>query len=313
MNANAGTIADETKQPNSRKSDAERSVVYRPAGATEDMTLTMAYVRGFLTTPTKQGHKPTEADIIKFMMLCKESHLNPWQGDAYLIGYDSEDGPVFNLITAVQALLKRAELSHEFDGIESGVVASKNGELIERKGTLLLVGERLLGGWARCFRKDRGIPFYQTVQFEVYNTGRARWHKDPAGMIVKCAKAAVLREAFPNSLAGLYVDEEMEGVVTGQTARTPSGPAEPAVQTRSAEDLTEALKAKNSLPATALLPPSSAPNPLRISLTSELQMATSPQAIDSIEADYIEAKDQLTDQDCEAIETAIAFRRGTLA
>ena len=138
MNANAGTIADETKQPNSRKSDAERSVVYRPAGATEDMTLTMAYVRGFLTTPTKQGHKPTEADIIKFMMLCKESHLNPWQGDAYLIGYDSEDGPVFNLITAVQALLKRAELSHEFDGIESGVVASKNGELIERKGTLLL-------------------------------------------------------------------------------------------------------------------------------------------------------------------------------
>ena len=132
-------------------------------------------------------------------------------------------------------------------------------------------------------------------------------------MIVKCAKAAVLREAFPNSLAGLYVDEEMEGVVTGQTARTPNGPAEPAVQSRSAEDLTEALKAKNSLPATALLPPSSAPNPLRISLTSELQMATSPQAIDSIEADYIGARDQLTDQDCEAIETAIAFRRGTLA
>jgi hypothetical protein len=67
MNANAGTSVDETKQPSSRKSDAERSVVYRPAGATEDMTLTMAYVRGFLTTPTKQGHKPTEADIIKFM------------------------------------------------------------------------------------------------------------------------------------------------------------------------------------------------------------------------------------------------------
>ena len=313
MNANAGTSVDETKQPSSRKSDAERSVVYRPAGATEDMTLTMAYVRGFLTTPTKQGNKPTEADIIKFMMLCKESHLNPWQGDAYLIGYDSEDGPVFNLITAVQALLKRAELSHEFDGIESGVVASKNGELIERKGTLLLVGERLLGGWARCFRKDRGIPFYQTVQFEVYNTGRARWHKDPNGMIVKCAKAAVLREAFPNSLAGLYVDEEMEGVVTGQTARTPIGPADPAVQTHSVEDLTNALKAKNALPSLPSVPPSLAPNPLRISLTSELQMATSPQAIDSIEADYFGAKGQLTDQDCEAIETEIAFRRGTLA
>jgi hypothetical protein len=42
-------------------------------------------------------------------------------------------------------------------------------------------------------------------------------------------------------------------------------------------------------------------------------MATSPQAIDSIEADYFGAKDQLTDQDCEAIETEIAFRRGTLA
>jgi len=313
MNANAGTLVDETKQPSSRKSDAERSVVYRPAGATEDMTLTMAYVRGFLTTPTKQGHKPTEADIIKFMMLCKESHLNPWQGDAYLIGYDSEDGPVFNLITAVQALLKRAELSPEFDGVESGVVVLKDGQINERKGSILLSGERLLGGWARCFRKDRSVAFYQTVQFDVYNTGRARWHKDPSGMIVKCAKAAVLREAFPNSLAGLYVDEEMEGVVSGQTPSATTRPAEPSLQMRSAEDLTEALRAKHSLSATTPVPPSETANPLRVSLISELQMATSPQAIESIQADYLGAKNQLTEQDCQAIETAIAFRRGTLA
>ena len=137
----------DTKPPVSKKSDTERSVSYRPAGASQEMTLTIAYVKNFLTTATKKGFAPSEADLIKFMMLCKASHLNPWQGDAYLVGYDTDDGPVFNLITAVQALLKRAELSPEFDGIEHGVIVLRNTENtdpVERRGTIVLPGELLL-------------------------------------------------------------------------------------------------------------------------------------------------------------------------
>ena len=301
----------DTKPSASKKSDTERSVSYRPAGASQEMTLTIAYVKNFLTTATKKGFAPSEADLIKFMMLCKTSHLNPWQGDAYLVGYDTDDGPVFNLITAVQALLKRAELSPEFDGIEHGVIVLRNTENtdpVERRGTIVLPGELLLGGWASCRRKDRSIAFYQTVQFSVYNTGRSRWNKDPAGMIVKVAKAAVLREAFPNSLAGLYVDEEMDRVVNGEVTKTHC--AEVPKVTKTSQDLTASLKAKNTQGIPASSEESSG---LCSSLLKELQTACSLDAIDSIEADVQASESELSATQIQTLRLAIAERRGTLA
>lgn len=313
MNAPADLTSTDLKPNPVKKNDQERSVVYRPAGASEEMTLTVAYVKNFLTKPTKRGFTPSEADVIRFMMLCKASHLNPWQGDAYLIGYDSEDGPVFDLITAIQALLKRAELSPEFDGIESGVVIQEGMEIKERKGTILLPGEKLLGGWARCFRKDRGIPFYQSVQFCVYDTGRARWKKDPAGMIVKCARATVLREAFPNSLAGLYVDEEMEGVVNPDPQKPASQHREDPEPAKSLDEFTKQLRDKNASVAQMVSVPKESENPLVLGLLSELQTASTLQAIESIEEDFQSLREELTAQENHTLQTAISLRKGSLA
>jgi phage recombination protein Bet len=313
MNAPAELKGTDLKASTTRISDQERSVAYRPAGASEEMTLTVAYVKNFLTKPTKQGFMPSDAHVIRFMMLCKASHLNPWQGDAYLIGYDSEDGPVFDLITAIQALLKRAELSPEFDGMESGVVIQEGMEIKERKGTILLPGEKLLGGWARCFRKDRGIPFYQSVQFCVYDTGRARWKKDPAGMIVKCARASVLREAFPNSLAGLYVDEEMESVVNPDPQKPVSAYREESESAKSLDEFTNQLRAKNASvvqPASTSKEPE---NPLILGLLSELQTASTLQAIESIEADFNSIREQLSGEETQSLQSAISLRKGSLA
>jgi phage recombination protein Bet len=180
-----------------------------PLGGKAQVELTLSMVRKFLCTPTKTGKLPTDADVVKYMMLCRARELDPWTGDSFLIGYDSQNGPQFSLITAVQALLKRAEVSPHFDGLEAGVLV-RTGEGVEhRDGALVFDGEELLGGWARCHRKDRKIPFYAAVKFATFNTGRSQWTKDPAGMIVKCARAAALREAFPTQLAGLYTADEM--------------------------------------------------------------------------------------------------------
>ncbi len=187
-------------------------VKYVPMGATEEIELKFGSVKRYLSNPTKSGKMPTDGDIVKFMMLCKARALNPWEGDAFLVGYDSNDGPVFNLITAVQSLLKRAELSDDFDGIESGIVVAKGDQIIERAGQIVVGDEKIVGGWAKVHRKDNKIPFYASVQFKVYDTGRSRWAKDPAGMIQKVAKAAALREAFPNMLSGLYTREESDTI-----------------------------------------------------------------------------------------------------
>lgn len=192
--------------------DIEREVTFEAFLAKTQVRLSIDIIRNLVASPTKNGNRPSDRDCYRFMMLCKAQQLNPFAGDAYLTGYESKDGgPVFNLITAHQALLKRAEMHPEYDGMESGViVADKNDNVTNREGVLTFNGETLVGGWAAVYRKDRSHPTRKTVKFSTYNTGLSRWAKDPAGMIVKVAEAAALRPSFPNQLAGLYIREEFD-------------------------------------------------------------------------------------------------------
>jgi phage recombination protein Bet len=187
------------------------SFTFIPAGETKAITLTASIITRFVSNPTKSGKQPSEKDVMQFMMLCQARALNPFVGDAYLVGYDSQDGPNFSLITAKSALDKRAESNPAFDGMESGLVILKNGNEIERReGSILLHGEEILGAWSIVYRKDRERPTKHDVNFRSYDTGRSKWKSDPAGMIIKVAEAGGLRKAFPNTFAGLYVAEESD-------------------------------------------------------------------------------------------------------
>ena len=197
---------------------SEREIVFIPFGEREEITLKVGMVKSFFTTPTRAGNVPSDADVIKFMMLCKARELNPWVGDAYLTGYDTQNGPQFSLITAHQAYLKRAEVSPHFDGIESGVIVKTASGIEQREGDFCTSDETLLGGWARVYRKDRAKPFFDSLDVKVYSTGKSRWAKDTAGMIVKCAEGSALRKAFPSQLGGLYHADEMASVFDADVA-----------------------------------------------------------------------------------------------
>jgi phage recombination protein Bet len=191
----------------------DKAIEYTPFGASEKIKLSAAIVRKFVASKTTSGAEASDVDCMKFMMLCKSRGLNPFEGDAYLQGYDSRDGAKFSLITAHQAFLKRAEASPTYDGMESGVVVNNDGEIQEYQGDMVLDGHVLIGGWAKVYRRDRAYPTYRRVALKTFDTKRSRWEKDPAGMIVKCAEADALRSSFPNSLAGLYMQPEQESVV----------------------------------------------------------------------------------------------------
>lgn len=197
------TTALATKPP-------ETVISYVPLGETDSISLTLSRVKQFLCVPTRSGKMPTDEQVVKFMMLCKAQSLNPWVSDGFLVGYDGKDGPQFSLITAHQALLKRAEASPEYDGMESGVVVMRGDDIKERPGDLVLNGEILVGGWARVHRRDRKIASYDSLALKTFDTGRSRWAADPAGQIVKCSEASALRKAFPSTLAAMYCKEEME-------------------------------------------------------------------------------------------------------
>jgi phage recombination protein Bet len=196
-----------------QKTGDKTEVEFIPMGATDKIKLSMTMIKEFIAVPTKTGAQPSPRDCLKFLMLCRGKRANPFEGDCFMIGYDSQNGPSFSIVCGIELFLKRAEQDKNYDGSESGVIVD-GGEsgIVERPGSVVYDNEKLVGGWARVFRTNRTRPVYKAVKFTTYNTGRSRWEKDPGGMIAKVALSQALRETYPTALGGLYTQEEMQRV-----------------------------------------------------------------------------------------------------
>jgi phage recombination protein Bet len=233
----AASDAERFKQPNlaggippvsAPLATTDRAAEFSPYGSTEKIKLSVQIVRNMLVKPTKQGSQPTDAQVMGFIMLCKTRRLNPFEGDCFIVGYDGKDGPEFSLITAHQAFLKRAEVSEQFDGMQSGVIVMGQDDLISNlTGDFVPPGWTLLGAWAKVHLKNRKFPMTDRLNLQSRAKDNAFWKRDPAGMIVKCVEASALRKSFPTILGGMYLmeesgaarlDEQLGGDVKQQTS-----------------------------------------------------------------------------------------------
>ena len=200
------------QKPATPKQDDKLMVEFVPFGASDKIKLSTTMIREFIAVPTKSGALPTPRDCMKFLMLCRGKRANPFEGDCFLIGYDSANGPSFSMVCGIELFLKRAEAAESYDGNEYGVIISNANGTTERQGAIVYKDETLEGGWAKVYRKDHSKPVYKAVKFSTYNTGRSRWEKDPGGQIAKVALSQALREAYPTAIGGLYTQQEMERV-----------------------------------------------------------------------------------------------------
>src|SRR5947207_3396765 len=73
--------------------DEKGVIEIAPLGSDERIKLSIKIVRDIIAVPTKTGKLPTDKDCIKFMMLARARHLNPFEGDAFMLGYDTQNGP----------------------------------------------------------------------------------------------------------------------------------------------------------------------------------------------------------------------------
>lgn len=201
-------------QPIAKTTPAKESwdvVEYTPMGQKDKIKLSFKIVREFLSKPTKSGVPANDAQCLKFMMQCRARGLNPFEGDAFLTGYDTKDGPEFAIITAHQAFMKRLEACPDFDGMKSGVIVkTKAGEIVDREGDFMLDDDTILGGWAVAYRKNWTHPTVARIKLATFHRGNAFWNNNACGMIVKCAEVDVARRTVPNSLGGLYLQAEID-------------------------------------------------------------------------------------------------------
>lgn len=207
----------ENENVDRRVAASEKPMEFVPFGSDQKIKLTVSIVKSVCCTPTKSGRRCSDSDALKFMMLCQALGLNPFANDAYLVGYDSnKDGvivPTFSLITAHQALLKRAEIHPEYDGMESGIVIrNEAGTIEERQSCFIMDGEEVLGGWAKVFRKSKRPSYSKLAMSQRKPKYPSQfWEGSKAAeQIQKCAEADAMRLAFPTKIGGLFLREEMD-------------------------------------------------------------------------------------------------------
>lgn len=208
---------------NQNAQKAELTVIYEANG--EKITLTPSIVQNFLVgdsgTITLQEFK-------FFTELCKARKLNPFLKEAYCIKFGSQPAQI---VVGKDAILKRAIIHPDYDGMESGIIIQniESKEVAERKGTFYLKDEeKLVGGWAKVYRKNWKYPTYCSVAFdEVANKKKdgslnSNWAGKGATMVEKVAKVRALRETFIEDLSGMYDADETN-------APAPEAPSEPVI------------------------------------------------------------------------------------
>ena len=165
--------------------------------------------------------KITNQEFKLFTELCKVRKLNPFLREAYLIKYT--DKQAAQIVVGKDAILKRAVLNPNYDGMECGIIILKeDGSIQERQGTFKLGTEQLVGGWARVYRKDWSHPPYTSVSFSEVAQKKSdgslnsNWNTKGATMVEKVAKVRALRETFVEDLGGMYEAEEMQQEIPQQ-------------------------------------------------------------------------------------------------
>ena len=199
-----------TTKPETKKEEKNELIVSYEVN-NEEITLTPQIVQDYLVG---KDAKITIPEFKLFAELCKARKLNPFLKEAYCIKY-SNNLPA-TIVVGKDAVLKRAVLNPNYNGIKSGIIVlEENGNITERKGTFKLPNEKLVGGWAEVFRKDWENSVYCSVSLEESMQRKSNgqpnsnWEKQPATMIEKVAKVRALREAFVEDLGGMYEVEEM--------------------------------------------------------------------------------------------------------
>lgn len=181
---------------------------------------------------------PTEMQI--FLESCRAWRANPFLHEAYFVKFGNAPG---STVPSWRLYLKRAENHPQYNGMEFGVVVLRDGRIYQEQRTAVYsdYGEKLVGGWAKVYRKDRQVPIYVELSLKSMNKNQANWKSMPDVMIVKCAKAAALRESFPVELGTMYLEEEIGNQEVASTVTEQPAATEPAHRLANAvhQDFTE--------------------------------------------------------------------------
>ena len=208
------TVDIQIEQAETKQKTAQIAKIKKePLGLTQDnfadkIALTIQNIREMCMP---QGS--TEKEAKQFFAFCQMYRLNPFISE---LSWRSTGNGKGTVQIHYNAILKIANRNPNYDGFEHGVIVeTARGEERQVQGNRAPKGTKLIGGWAKVYRKDRRVPVTKMVSFEDYrpkyaNWTKTLWFKLPGTMITKVASAQAHREAFPEDLSGMYEGSELD-------------------------------------------------------------------------------------------------------
>ncbi len=164
----------------------------------------------------------TDPEFAMFLAFCKSTGLNPFKKEIWFIKtkaknfWSKRDGKQVDVPAKVQMMagingfFSIANEHPQYDGMKEPEYE------IDADG-------RLLSCRVEVYRKDRRFPSVGVARWEEFFPGVNEngkpgiWETKPHHMLAKVAKSIALREAFPQQLGGLYIEEEMEATKLATT------------------------------------------------------------------------------------------------
>jgi len=198
-----------TKEKEVERAEEEKAIVEYKG---EKITITFSDVKKLICPLA------TDQEVAVFLKTCQSLNLNPFADEIFLIKYSERDRAA--TVIAIDSYLKAGEANPQCDGHQAGIILKDStGKLEYREGAFLLDEERqkLVGGWARVYRKDRGHAFYvavnkkECIRYRRDGSLTEFWteEKQPS-MLRKVALKRALVEAFPSLFSGVISNVDYE-------------------------------------------------------------------------------------------------------
>jgi phage recombination protein Bet len=204
-------MCEENKQIEEIKKDPW-SVQYEFKAGTNDVSISLTDVYNMIASGYE---KPTIGECTVFLEMCKDLGLNPFLKDAYLMKYSQKEPAT--IVVGKNAFMKRAESHPMYKGFQAGlIVENKEGMVDYKEGSFISKDLTVLGAWCKVYRDDRTHPFLIEVDVNEYvgkkknGEKNQQWATKEKTMIRKVAIVQCLREAFPQELNAMYVEEEFQ-------------------------------------------------------------------------------------------------------
>jgi len=157
----------------------------------------------------------SDDELKLFIQVCKGANLNPFLKQVHLIPrWNSKTGKEERTIqVAIDGFRTIAEDTGNYAGNEDPTFSEET-EIEYSSGKEKHGVKVPLSATVTVYKIVHGgrYPFTATARWSEYYPGEKmgfQWHNRPYLMLGKCAEALALRKAFPKSLSGMYIEEEL--------------------------------------------------------------------------------------------------------